>query len=119
MNKIIQTPGNGINFPQKGKYCLVDLNARDGNNKQILDSKQTGDLCIRFKSEEFLFNELETLLGEMSLYERCILEISKSYKFQQAPSQCLLDCLRQTGKITFELELKHISDHPMHSHYNK
>lgn len=95
MIKTILHPGNGINFPLKGEYVKIHLLIMDNNKQIIFDSKlYPREMEIRYMSEESNLNEeIEELIGEMSLYERCCLE-------------------KTSEKIIYEIEIFGISTIP-------
>ena len=70
MLKSILSPGNGVNFPKKGEYVRFKLKICDSKNTTLLLT----DKVIRFGYGSSIKPEIEILLGEMSLLERCTLE---------------------------------------------
>jgi hypothetical protein len=103
MNKFILKPGNGITFPKKGDYLKCNLLIYEEKNI-IFDSKKIGGLNLQIGIGSII-NELEELLCEMSLNERCSLEIErKNLSF-------IVD-KGNFSKILIEVEIIEISPFP-------
>ena len=102
MNKFILKPGNGITFPKKGDYVKCNLIMYDGKNL-IFDSKKIGDLKIRVGIGNII-NELEELIFEMSLNEKCSLEVDRK-------SINLINDKGNFSKISIEVEILEVSSY--------
>ncbi len=74
LTKNILKPGDGISFPKKGDYVKVDLGIYTKGRSVIYE----GGVVTRYLTEEACFlKEIEDLIGEMSLYEKCSLDITQ------------------------------------------
>jgi hypothetical protein len=114
MNKTILHPGNGLDFPKKGEYVKVKLLIYDKDKNILFNSNYTKDkmIDIRFGCRESnILLELEELVGEMSLFERCSMEIDESLN-HSGISETVLDLLKYHRKIIFEVEIIDISLFP-------
>ena len=114
MEKVILHPGNGINIPVKGDYVKLNLKLTDANGKTLFDSSQSQKKYadVRYKTTEAnMFDQLEELIGEMSLFEKCSLEIDKSY-LPNITSKQIKMLLEQYQKIIFYVEIVDISKTP-------
>lgn len=112
MIKNILHPGNGIDFPKKGDYIKFNLEVFDKDGKEVFNSANTKGLEVRFNSNEsFLMKELEDLIGEMSLFEKCSLEIdgSKVKADHKGLNESIYELLQTKGKLIFEVEIVNIS----------
>ena len=112
MIKNILNPGNGINYPIKGEYVKFNLLMYTSNKTLLFDSTQTKGLEIRFNSNESnLISELEDLIGEMSLFEKCSMEVEleKIKKNNECLSDIILDLLYIHKKLIFEIEILDIN----------
>ena len=75
--KCILKPGDGLRFPKKGDYIKADLLVYTVTSKGKIVIYE-GAVVTRFRTEESsLVPELEELISEMSMFERCALEISQ------------------------------------------
>lgn len=104
-------PGNGINFPIKGDYIKLNFEVKDDKGFIIFNSEHTKkkSLEIRYKcTESNLFDGLEELIGKMSLFEKCSLEIDNT-KIGQISSNEIDNLLMKHNKIIFILEIINIS----------
>jgi hypothetical protein len=118
MNKIIEHPGNGVDFPKIGDYVKLNLVIYDTNRNILFNSKEiTHKSCleIRYKTPESNFlTELEDLIGEMSLYEKCLLIMDKSNERSLIESELISELVKNYKEITFEIEIVDINKN---SHY--
>jgi hypothetical protein len=119
ITKNILKPGDGLSFPKQGEYVKLELSVfyLDINmQKHFVLEAQT--VTTRFKTEEScLIEEIQDLVGEMSLYERCSLEIFKITKTKNEEvlkSFVIYDWLKsvKSENINFEIELIDISNYP-------
>lgn len=111
MEKSILHPGNGINFPNKGDYIKMNFEVKDDKGNVILNSEHTKKkfLEIRYKcTESNLFDGFEDLIGEMSLFEKCSLEVDNT-KIGQINSKEIDNLLTKHNKIIFIIEIINIS----------
>lgn len=104
MNKIILKPGNGINYPTKGDYIDVNMNIFDESGVLIFSNKDER-MTLRFKSDGMVIDELEELIGEMSLYEKCSIQIKKQL-FSDLEGKEIMRTL------VYEIEIVHIGINP-------
>ena len=114
MEKVILHPGNGINIPVKGDYVKLNLKLTEANGRTLFDSSQSQKkyVDVRYKTTEAnMFDQLEELIGEMSLFEKCSLEIDKSY-LPNITSKQIKMLLEQYQKIIFYVEIVDISKTP-------
>jgi hypothetical protein len=81
MIKNILHPGNGIDFPKKGDYVKINLMICTPDRISLFDSNKLNGIEIRFNCKESnILTELEDLIGEMSLFEKCSLNLPEEYK---------------------------------------
>ena len=114
MEKSILHPGNGVNFPIKGNYIKLSMQLFDNNHKILFDSNDTlNKFCeIRYKTNESnMFIELENLIGEMSLFEKCSLTLTSDAINENTPLN-LRNLLEKFGKIVINVEIVNISNSP-------
>ena len=113
MTKIIVHPGNGVDFPKNGDYVKLNLAVYDSDRNLLFDSKLfSKQKCmeIRFKTSQSNFlTELEDLIAEMSMYEKCLLIIDKSNDKSLLESKLINDLLKNKKEIIFEVEIVNIS----------
>jgi hypothetical protein len=109
--KTIIHPGNGLNFPTKGEYVKASLIIYDLNKKIIFDKSF---LDIRYGCNECnVIKLLEDLLGEMSLFEKCSLEIeANSIKNSSYYTEEFMEEINKYKKLIFEIEIIDISSFP-------
>lgn len=116
MNKIIVHPGDGINFPKIGDYIKINLMIWDANKNVMFECKDANEeICIdiRFKSQESnLLTDLEDLIGEMSLYEKCLLIVDKTCERSLRESELIKEFLKISKEITFEIQIVDINKYP-------
>ncbi len=112
MIKSILHPGNGIDFAKKGDYVKFYLLIFD-NNKNVLFNSL---LEIRSECLECnLINALEELITEMSLFEKCQLEIEnnkETIENNYYQSEIIKEIFTNNlgcNKITFEVEILNIN----------
>jgi len=114
MEKNILHPGNGVNFPVKGNYIKLSMQLFDNNNNILFDSNDTlNKFCeIRYKTKESnMFYELESLISEMSLFEKCSLVLTSDHLNENTPLN-LRNLLEKYGKIVINVEIVNISNSP-------
>jgi len=114
MEKNILHPGNGVNFPIKGNYIKLSLQLFDNDENILFDSNNTlNKFCeIRYKTNESnMFEELENLIGEMSLFEKCSLILTSDVINDNTPLN-LRNLLEKYGKIHINVEIVNISNSP-------
>jgi len=124
MNKLTIKPGNGLNSPNKGEYVKINLKISDKKGKSIFDSTVTDGVTIRYLEGNFIINstilnlkikdnhfisELEDLIGKMTLFERCTIELTLDMAKQ---SEFLTDSFRNNNILIFDVEIVHISNFP-------
>jgi len=113
MNKIIIHPGNGIDFPKQGDYVKLNLTIYDSHKNKIFDSKlfsEEKSMEIRYRSPESnVLTLLEDLIGEMSLFEKCLLIVDKSCENCLKESEYIRGLANKTKEITFEVEVLDIN----------
>ena len=110
MKTNILHPGNGINFPSKGDYVKFNMMMCDEKETVLFDSKncEKGFCEIRFKCESGYFEQIEELIGEMSLYEKCSLELDRS-DLTKVKSKEIRKLIQQYNRIIIYIEVIHIS----------
>lgn len=114
MEKIILHPGNGIDMPVKGDYVKINLKIKDDIGRTLFDSEKTNKkfVDVRYKTNESnMFEQLEELIGEMCLFEKCSLEVDRSYLANITCKQIKM-LLEQFQKIIFYVEIVDISKTP-------
>ena len=114
MNKTIMHPGNGLDFPKIGEYVKVKLLITNKDKNVIFDSNLTNKKCVDVRfgcKESSILHELEDLVGEMSLFERCSMEIDESVNSSYF-SDALNDMIKIHKKLIFEVEIQNISLFP-------
>jgi hypothetical protein len=114
MNKIILHPGNGLDFPKIGEYVKVKLLIYNKDKNVIFDSNLTNKKSVDIRygcRESNILHELEDLVGEMSLFERCSMEIDESVN-SSFFSDGLNDMIKIHKKLIFEVEIENISKFP-------
>ena len=115
MSSSILHPGNGINYPQKGDYVKINLQMLDSNGNILFDSTLTRKkFCeIRYLTNESnMFPQLEELIGGMSLFQKCSLELTKDNFDNSIPSTNMIQLLNDYNKITILVEIVNISKSP-------
>lgn len=117
INKVIIHPGNGVNFPQKGDYIKIFLVVCGRSGTVIFNTADLKNNFIEVRHlcpENSLIYDLENLIGEMSLFEKCSLEldVNNILEESQIESETLKQLLNFHGKLTFEMEILNISEFP-------
>jgi hypothetical protein len=115
MSSSILHPGNGINYPQKGDYVKINLQMLDSNGNILFDSTLTRKkFCeIRYLTNESnMFPQLEELIGGMSLFQKCSLELTKDNFDNTIPSTNMSQLLDEYNKIIILVEIVNISKSP-------
>ncbi len=115
MTSSILHPGNGINYPKKGDYVKINLQMKDPNENILFDSTSTRKkFCeIRYLTNESnMFPQLEELIGGMSLFQKCSLELTKDNFDNTIPSTNMNQLLDEYNKITILVEIVNISKSP-------
>ena len=115
MTSSILHPGNGINYPKKGDYVKINLQMKDPNGNILFDSTLTRKkFCeIRYLTNESnMFPQLEELIGGMSLFQKCSLELTKDNFDNSIPSTNMIQLLNDYNKITILVEIVNISKSP-------
>ena len=113
MSSSILHPGNGINYPQKGDYVKINLQMLDSNGNILFDSTLTRKKEIRYLTNESnMFPQLEELIGGMSLFQKCSLELTKDNFDNSIPSTNMIQLLNDYNKITILVEIVNISKSP-------
>ena len=115
MSTNILHPGNGINYPQKGDYVKINLQMKDSNDNIIFDSTLSRrKFCeIRYLTNESnMFPQLEREIGDMSLFEKRSIELTKENYDNSIPSSNMLNLLNENGKIIIFVEIVNISKSP-------
>ena len=85
MEKLIIHPGNRLNIPQEGDYVKLNLQLTDGSGEMLFDSALSDKKFaeIRFKTKESnMFQQLEELIGEMSLFEKTSFELDTYVRYE-------------------------------------
>jgi hypothetical protein len=114
MEKFVIHPGNGLNMPQEGDYVKLNLQLMDGNGDVLFDSALSDKKFaeIRFKTKESnMFQQLEELIGEMSLFEKTSFELDRTC-IPSVNSKQIKMLLEQYGKIIFNIEILDINKTP-------
>jgi hypothetical protein len=113
MERIIMHPGDGVNFPKKGDYVKLNLFVYGEGKKVIFDSKTIPEKCVemRYKLEGLWLDEIESLIGEMSMFEKCSLEFKLEHykKDNSDETKNIRDLLSYHKNIIFEIEITNIS----------
>lgn len=115
MSSSILHPGNGINYPKKGDYVKINLQMKDSNDNIIFDSTLSRrKFCeIRYLTNESnMFPQLEREIGDMSLFEKRSIELTKENYDNSIPSSNMLNLLNENGKIIIFVEIVNISKSP-------
>ena len=115
MSSSILHPGNGINYPKKGDYVKINLQMKDSNDNIIFDSTLSRrKFCeIRYLTNESnMFPQLEREIGDMSLFEKRSIELTKENYDNSIPSSNMLNLLNDSGKIIIFVEIVNISKSP-------
>ena len=120
ISKNILQPGDGINIPQNGDYVKLDLQIYsvdiNSNKKMFFNSNNIPQMSvdIRYGTPECsLVKELEELIGEMSLFEKCSVEIKFDNKIKESGfTPYILDLLKTYKNLVFELQICDISKFP-------
>jgi hypothetical protein len=114
MNKIIIHPGNGIDFPKQGDYVKLNLIIYDTDKNKIFDSKLFSEekcMEIRYRCPESnVLTVLEDLIGEMSLFEKCLLIVDKSCENCLIESELIRELANKNKEIMFEVEVVDINE---------
>lgn len=111
MNKHIIHPGNGINFPKKGDYVKINLLIYDSNKNILFDNQKNDNKCLDIRYDcldSNIIKELEELIGEMSLFEKCSLEINH-LENKNEEYENFIELLNKHNKLIFEIEIVDIS----------
>ena len=115
MTSSILHPGNGINYPKKGDYVKINLQMKDPNDNILFDSTSTRKkFCeIRYLTNESnMFPQLEREIGDMSLFEKRSIELTKENYDNSIPSSNMLNLLNVYEKIIIFVEIVNISKSP-------
>lgn len=104
MSKTIIHPGNGVAFPVYGHYVKFKLNVFIDNKNVINNMEQV----IRYGFQTNLKKELEILIGEMSLLEKCAIDIKDDTFINE-------DGNMSKNNITYEIEITNISNKPLYA----
>lgn len=96
ISKSILHPGNGYIFPLRGDYVRVNMEIINSSKQTIFSS----EVCIRIDFDLNIKPEIMSLIKEMSLLEKCCLEMESKER-------------NTKGKITYEVELLDISSVPI------
>ena len=115
MSSSILHPVNGINYPKKGDYVKINLQMKDSNDNIIFDSTLSRrKFCeIRYLTNESnMFPQLEREIGDMSLFEKRSIELTKENYDNSIPSSNMLNLLNENGKIIIFVEIVNISKSP-------
>ena len=115
MSSSILHPGNGINYPKKGDYVKINLQMKDSKDNILFDSTLSKrKFCeIRYLTNESnMFPQLEELIGGMSLFQKCSLELTKDNFDNSIPSTNMIQLLNDYNKITILVEIVNISKSP-------
>lgn len=118
MIKNILKPGNGIDFPSKGDFVVINLFIYTHKNIVLFDTSKTkkNGFEIRYNCKESnLIKELEELIGEMSLFEKCSLEIQYIPKSKQNVSNLIENLLSVHKNLIFEVEIIEINKFSQHN----
>ncbi len=105
MIKSIINPGNGINFAMKGDYIKFYLTLRDSDGNYLIKNLTK---VVRFGFDQFLKPEIESLLGEMSLLEKCNLEVP-----DEMIPQLNGDNKSRKDKLSYDIQILDISLKPL------
>jgi hypothetical protein len=111
MIKNILHPGNGIDFPRKGDYVKLNLVIFTLDRIILFDSSKlnTNGMELRFNcSQSSFITELEDLIGEMSLFEKCTLELDVQGQYE-GMQDLIKELLMQYKKLIFEVEIVDIN----------
>ena len=112
MSKLILKHGNGVNFPKSGDYVNLLIVIKTKNNEIIFDSSKIKNHCVRIgKSGCLLLPQIEELIYEMSLYEKCSIEFTKEMLKEEEEifNEDFCQKLKIYEKIIFEIEIIGIS----------
>ena len=116
MTSSILHPGNGINYPKKGDYVKINLQMKDSKNDNIIfdSTLSRRKFCeIRYLTNESnMFPQLEREIGDMSLFEKRSIELTKENYDNSIPSSNMLNLLNDYGKIIIFVEIVNISKSP-------
>ena len=115
MTSSILHPGNGINYPKKGDYVKINLQMKDPNENILFDSTSTRKkFCeIRYLTNESnMFPQLEREIGDMSLFEKRSIELTKDNFDNTIPSTNMSQLLDEYNKIIILVEIVNISKSP-------
>lgn len=104
MSKTIIHPGNGVTFPVYGQFVKFNLNVIKDNKNVINNLEQV----IRYGFQSNLKKELENLIGEMSLLEKCAIEIKDDNYYNE-------EGVITKSNITYEIEIINISEKPLYA----
>jgi hypothetical protein len=113
MSRLIINPGNGINFPKTGDYVKISMQIKTKNNEILFNSNKINNLELRIGDKgSFVLPQIEDLITEMSLFEKCSIEINNDHINDNVNNdnnneynEDLKEKLTQFGKIIFEIEI--------------
>ena len=106
----------GINYPKKGDYVKINLQMKDSKNDNIIfdSTLSRRKFCeIRYLTNESnMFPQLEKEIGDMSLFEKRSIELTKENYDNSIPSSNMLNLLNVYEKIIIFVEIVNISKSP-------
>lgn len=105
MIKSIINPGNGITFAIKGDYIKFNLTITDSEGNYLVKNLLS---IVRYGYDDSLKPEIENLLGEMSLLEKCNLEIPN----ENIP-QIIGENKIRKDKLIYDIQILDISSKPL------
>lgn len=104
MIKSILHPGNGITFAAKGDYIKYKYSIFNSNHDYLINNVEQ---IIRLWYGSPIKFEIESLLSEMSLLEKCSLELKDDSYFDVQTG------IKNTETLIYEIELLDISNRPL------